>query len=169
MSGVVLVLTLPLLAALLVYLLRRWPLPSSGLAGTVALALGLLLWSWPNAEAVLFLGRIVRVNAPVALLGQTFAMQPTAQWVLGWLALALAAAYLGAWRVSQGRTFFPFGLALLSLFGARARLPAKSVRKMAQTTKSAYARIVSVVGSTERNVWPARSARTKTERMSMKS
>jgi len=118
MSGVVLVLTLPLLAALLVYLLRRWPLPSSALAGVAALTLGLLLWRWPNNEAVLFLGRVVRVNAPVVLLGQTFAMQPTAQWVLGWLALALAAAYLGAWRVSQGRTFFPFGLALFSLFGA---------------------------------------------------
>jgi formate hydrogenlyase subunit 3/multisubunit Na+/H+ antiporter MnhD subunit len=118
MSGVVLVLTLPLLAAVLVYLLRRWPLPSSFLAGAAALALGWLLWRWPNDEAVLFLGRVVQVNAPVVLLGQTFSMQPTAQWVLGWLALALAAAYLGAWRVSQGRTFFPFGLALLSLFGA---------------------------------------------------
>jgi formate hydrogenlyase subunit 3/multisubunit Na+/H+ antiporter MnhD subunit len=118
MSGVVLVLTLPLLAALLVYLLRRWPLPSSFLAGAAALTLSWLLWRWPNDEAVLFLGRVVRVNAPVVLVGQGFAMQPAAQWVLGWLALTLAAAYLGAWQVSQGRTFFPFGLALLSLFGA---------------------------------------------------
>lgn len=118
MSGVVLVLTLPLLAALLVYLLRRWPLPSSGLAGTAALTLGLLLWRWPNNEPVLFLGRVVRVNAPVALLGQVFIIRPTAQWVIGFLALALALAYLGAWRVSQGRSFFPFGLVLLSLFSA---------------------------------------------------
>ena len=118
MSGVVLVLTLPLLAALLVYLLRRWPLPSSGMAGLSALTMGLLLWRWPNDEAALFLGRVIRVDAPVVLLGQTFVMQATAQWVLGWLALVLAAAYLGAWRVSQGRTFFPFGLVLFSLFAA---------------------------------------------------
>ncbi len=118
MSGVVVVFSLPLLAALLVYLLRRWPLPSSSLAGLAALTLGWLLWRWPNDESVLFLGRVVRVDAPVVLLGQTFAMDATAQWVLGWLALALAAAYLGAWRVSQGRTFFPFGLVLLSLFAA---------------------------------------------------
>ena len=118
MSGVVVVLSLPLLAALLVYLLRRWPLPSNALAGMAAWALGWLRWRWPNEESVLFLGRVVRVDAPVELLGQTFAMQATAQWVLGWLALALAAAYLGAWRVSQGRTFSPFGLALLSLFAA---------------------------------------------------
>jgi formate hydrogenlyase subunit 3/multisubunit Na+/H+ antiporter MnhD subunit len=118
MSGVVVIFTLPLLAALLVYLLRRWPLPSAGLAGLAALTLGWLLWRWPNDEAVLFLGRVVRVDAPVVVLGQTFAMGPTAQWVLGWLALALAATYLGAWRVSQGRTYFPFGLVLWSLFGA---------------------------------------------------
>lgn len=118
MSGFVLVFTLPLLAALLVYLLRRWPLPSSGLAGMSALALGFLLWRWPNDEAVLFLGRVVRVDRPVVLLGQVFVIQPTDQWVIGFLAFALAAAFLGAWRVSQGRSFFPFGLALLSLFSA---------------------------------------------------
>lgn len=118
MSGAVLVLVLPLLTALLVYLLRRWPLPSSALASMAALALGSLLWRWPNDEPVLFLGRVVRVNAPIVVLGQVFAMQPTAQWVIGFLALALAIAYLGAWRVSQGRSYFPFGLALLSLFGA---------------------------------------------------
>lgn len=118
MSGVVLIFTLPLLAALLVYLLRRWPLPSSLLAGLVALALGILLWRWPNDQPVLFLGRVIRVNAPVIFFNLNFAMHATAQWVLGWLALALAAVYLGAWRVAQGRTFFPFGLLLFALFGA---------------------------------------------------
>ncbi|MEI2690018.1 MAG: hypothetical protein V9H69_09985 [Anaerolineae bacterium] len=118
MSGVMVVFTLPLLAALLVYLLRRWPLPSAIFAGLAALFLGWLLWRWPNGETVLFLGRVLRVDAPVQLLGQTFALGPTAQWVLGWLAVVLAAAYLGAWQVSPGHTFFPFGLVLWSLFGA---------------------------------------------------
>ncbi|MER2598376.1 MAG: proton-conducting transporter membrane subunit [Caldilineales bacterium] len=118
MSGVVLIFTLPLLAAVLVYLLRRWPLPSALLAGVSALALGLLLWRWPNDQSVLFLGRVIVVNRPVILFGQTFAMQPSAQWVLGMLSLTLVGVYLGAWRISQGRTFFPFGLGLLTLFGA---------------------------------------------------
>ncbi|HRI57776.1 MAG TPA: hypothetical protein PK170_11860, partial [Anaerolineae bacterium] len=118
MSGVVVIFTLPLLAALLVYLLRRWPLPSTILAGLAALILGWLLWRWPNDEAVLFLGRVVLVNAPAVLLDQTFVLDAAAQWVLGWLALALAGIYLAVWRVAQGRTFFPFGLALWSLFAA---------------------------------------------------
>ncbi len=118
MSGVVVIFTLSLLAALLVYLLRRWPLPSTILAGLAALTLGWLLWRWPNDEAVLFLGRVVLVNAPAVLLDQTFVLDAAAQWVLGWLALALAGIYLAVWRVAQGRTFFPFGLALWSLFAA---------------------------------------------------
>lgn len=115
MSGVVLVLVLPLAAAALVYLLRRWPLPSTALAGLVAAGLGVLLWSWPNDGAVLFLGRLILPSQPIDLLGQRFEMAPTDQWVIGFLSLALAGAYLGAWRVSQGRSFFPFGLVLLAL------------------------------------------------------
>lgn len=118
MSGAVLVLTLPLLAAVLVYLLRRWPTPSTALAGLAALSVGVLMWRWPNDDLVLFLGRVVRPNVPFELLGQTLVMTPAAQWAIGFMAIALAGAYLGAWRVSQGRSFFPFGLVLLALFSA---------------------------------------------------
>ena len=72
MSGVALFLTLPVLAAVLVYLLRRWPTPSTILAGLVALILGVLLWRWPNGTPVVFLGRVVQVNLPVGLLGEPF-------------------------------------------------------------------------------------------------
>lgn len=115
MSGAVLVLLLPVLAAALVYLLRRWPLPSTALAGLAAVSLAALLWTWPNEGPVIFLGRVIRPGQPIVLLGQQFQMNPTSQWVIGFLSLALAGAYLGAWRVSQGRSFFPFGLILLSL------------------------------------------------------
>lgn len=115
MSVVVLVFTVPLLAAALVYLLRRWPLPSTALAGLTALALGWLLWRWPSEGTVLFLGRIIQLEQPISVFGQRLQMTPTTQWVIGFIALALAAAYLGSWRVSQGRTFFPFGLVLLAL------------------------------------------------------
>lgn len=118
MSGAALVLALPLLAAVLVYLLRRWPTPSTVLAGLVALLLGILLWRWPNDSPVAFLGRVVQVNLPISLLGQRLVMEPPVQWVVGFLCLVLAVAYLGAWRVSQGRSFFPFGLVLLALFSA---------------------------------------------------
>lgn len=116
MSGALLILTLPLLAAVLVYLLRRWPLPSSILAGVAALTLGVLMWRWPNDDLVLFLGRVIRLNTPLDLLGQTLVMTPAAQWAIGFMAFTLAGAYLGAWRIPQGRSFFPFGLVLLALF-----------------------------------------------------
>ncbi|MCA9868930.1 MAG: hypothetical protein KDI03_06650 [Anaerolineae bacterium] len=118
MSGALLVLTLPLLAAVLVYLLRRWPTPSTLLAGVAALTVGVLMWRWPNDDLVLFLGRVIRPNTPLELLGQTLVMTPAAQWAIGFIALALAGAYLGAWRVSPGRSFFPFGLVLLAFFSA---------------------------------------------------
>lgn len=118
MSGAVLVLTLPLLAAVLVYLLRRWPTPSTVLAGVAALTVGVLMWRWPNDDLILFLGRVIRPNTPFELLGQTLVMTPAAQWAIGFMAITLAGAYLGAWRVSPGRSFFPFGLVLLALFSA---------------------------------------------------
>lgn len=116
MSGVVLLLTLAVLAALLVYLLRRWPTPSTALAALAATTVAVLLWQWPNEGPVVFLGRVIRPNLRVLVLGQQLQMDPTAQWVIGFLALTLALAYIGAWRVSQGRSFFPFGLILLALF-----------------------------------------------------
>lgn len=115
MSGIVLIFTFSLLAALLVWLLRRWPAPATALAGLVALSLGLLLWRWPNDSAVLFLGRVVVPAEPTLLFGQRLQMGPTAQWSIAFLAFSLALAYLGAWRISQGRTFFPFGLVMLAL------------------------------------------------------
>lgn len=115
MSGAIVLLVFPLLAALLVYLLRRWALPSIALAGLVASLLCWWLWRWPNEGAVLFLGRVIRPAQPIMLLGQTLEMGPSAQWVIGFLALTLAGVYLGAWRVSQGYSFFPLGLVLLTL------------------------------------------------------
>ncbi|MEA3334935.1 MAG: proton-conducting transporter membrane subunit [Chloroflexota bacterium] len=115
MSGVVLLYTFLVLAAILVYLLRRWPTPSAALAGLSALALGVMLWTWPNDQEVFFLGRVINLNQPVLFFGQHLEMGPTGQWTIGFMAVALAATYVGAWRVSQGRTFFPFGLLLLAL------------------------------------------------------
>ena len=67
MSGVALFLALPVLAAVLVYLLRRWPTPSTILAGLVALILGVLLWRWPNDTPVFFLVTPKTVQTPEEL------------------------------------------------------------------------------------------------------
>jgi formate hydrogenlyase subunit 3/multisubunit Na+/H+ antiporter MnhD subunit len=115
MSAVVLILAIPLLASVLVYLLRRWPLPSTAVAGLAALLLGALMWRWPSQGSLLFLGRAIRTTQPVVIFGQDLQLNPASQWVIGLMAITLAAAYLGAWQVSQGRSFFPFGLILLAL------------------------------------------------------
>ena len=87
MSGVVLLFTVPVLAAVLVYLLRRWPTPSTALAGFVAAGLGYVLWLWPNDQPVIFLGRVIRLNQPVVVVGQHLEMSATAQWAIGFMAL----------------------------------------------------------------------------------
>lgn len=115
MSAVVLILAIPLLAAVLVYLLRRWPLPSVALAGLAALLLATLMWRWPSQGSIVFLGRAVRITQPLVVFGQELQLSPASQWVIGLMAVTLVAAYLGAWQVSQGRSFFPFGLILLAL------------------------------------------------------
>lgn len=115
MPGVVLLLTIALVGAAVVWLLRRWPLPSTGLAGLLAAMLGLLLWRWPQQGAILFLGRLIRPDLPVVLFGQRLEMQGPTQWAIGFLALLLAIVYWAAWRISPGRSFFPFGLVLLTL------------------------------------------------------
>lgn len=118
MSAAVVIFTLPLLAAVVVYLLRRWPLPSAALASAVALLLGLSLWRWPYTGATLFLQRSIQITQPVMVLGQQLQLQPATQWVIGFLAVTLAVAYVGSWQISPGRSFYPFGLVLLTLMSS---------------------------------------------------
>lgn len=118
MSAAMVIITLPLLAAVIVYLLRRWPLPSAALASAVALLLGLALWRWPYTGVTQFLQRSVQITQPVMVLGQQLQLQPTSQWVIGFLAIILAVVYVGTWQISPGRSFYPFGLVLLTLLSS---------------------------------------------------
>ncbi|MBC8448944.1 MAG: hypothetical protein H8D78_14455 [Chloroflexi bacterium] len=117
-AGPALVLGLPLLAAALVYLLRRWALAAAALATIVAAALAWMVWHWPPQALVLLLGRTLVMGQPVTLLGQELVLTPVAQPLLTFTCALAAVCFLYAGSVSQGRSFFPFGLALLSLFNA---------------------------------------------------
>ena len=119
-AGPTLVLGLPLLAAVLVYLLRRWALAAAGLAAAVAGGLALITWHWPPQATVHFLGRTVVMGQPVTFLGQHLTLTPAARPLLTFTCSLAAACFLYAWRISQGRSFFPFGLVLLSLVNAAA-------------------------------------------------
>ena len=115
MSGVVLVLTLPLLAALLVYLLRRWPLPSSG-AGRRGRAerWACCCGAGPTTSRALPRPRRAGQRALGAAGPDALRCSPAAQWVLGWLAS-------GAGRRLPGRLARVAGAHLLPLWPGAAQ------------------------------------------------
>jgi len=95
---------LPIAAAPLIYLVRRWSLGAL-LAATVAFLVGLLAWSLPPTN-------------PIRLMGRVFLLDPLTQHVLALLFFMTALLFLIAWRLPQGRELFPLGLVLLGLFAA---------------------------------------------------
>lgn len=95
---------LPVAASPLVYLVRRWGL-AAHLAALVALLTGLLAWSLPPTN-------------PIRLMGRPFLLDPLTQHVLALLFVLAAVLFLVAWRLPQGRAFFPAGLILLGLLAA---------------------------------------------------
>lgn len=95
---------LPIAATPLVYLTRRWGV-GAYLAALVALLTGLLAWSLPPTN-------------PMRLMGRPFLLDPLTQHVLALLFLMAAVLFLIAWRLPQGWSFYPLGLALLGLLAA---------------------------------------------------
>ena len=120
--GPFIVLALPLLAAALVFLVRRWALPAAFLSATVAGALAILCLRLPLDRSAFVVGQEVAFGRPVVILGRNLMLEPASQ---AWLAFGFALAavlYLVAWRVSQGSSFFPISLAVLSLYALIALL-----------------------------------------------
>jgi len=117
-TGPTLVLGLPLLAAVIAYLLRRWSWAAAGVATLVSALLAWVTWHWPAQSTVHLLGRTVEMGQPLVVFGQEFKLTPAAMPVLSFMCLLAAACFLCAWRVSQGRSFFPFGLGLLAVYNA---------------------------------------------------
>ena len=99
---------LPIAASPLVYLTRRWAVGAL-LAALVASLAGLLAWSLPPTN-------------PIRLMGRLFLLDPLTQHVLAILFFMTALLFLIAWRLPQGREFYPLGLVLLGLFAAAGML-----------------------------------------------
>ncbi|MBN1135719.1 MAG: hypothetical protein JXM73_03995 [Anaerolineae bacterium] len=120
--GPFIVLILPLLAAALVFLVRRWALPAALLSATVTGALAVLCLRLPLDRSAFVLGQEVAFGRPVVILGRNLMLDPAGQ---AWLAFGFALAtalFLVAWRISQGHSFFPISLAVLSLYALIALL-----------------------------------------------
>ena len=118
MAGPWVLIGLPLLAALLVYLVRRWALPGALLSATTSVALAWLCFTAPPSEPLTLFGRSIFLGQPVAMLGRELALTPSGQKALGFLFAVASVSFLLAWPVSPGRSFFPLGLALLGGWAA---------------------------------------------------
>ena len=120
--GPFIVLVLPLLAAVLVLLVRRWALPAAILSAIATGALAVVCLRLPLDRSAFVLGQEVAFGRPVVILGRNLMLEPAAQ---AWLAFGFALAtilFLVAGRVSQGHSFFPISLVVLSLYALIALL-----------------------------------------------
>jgi formate hydrogenlyase subunit 3/multisubunit Na+/H+ antiporter MnhD subunit len=114
--GPLIVLLLPLLAAGATYVVRRWTILAAFLAAGTAGALAVLCLRLPLDRSAFVLGQEVSFGRPVVILTREMVLDPAGRiWLAGIFALA-AVFYLLAWRIPQGRLFFPFSLAILSLY-----------------------------------------------------
>lgn len=115
---------LPLALAPVVYLLRRWALLAASLASAIVLVMASLCLRGPLDRPASVpgltsaLGWKVALGQPMMVLGREFALELAGSFTLGFIYLIAAIAFLFAWRISQGRLFFPLGLIILSLLGA---------------------------------------------------
>jgi formate hydrogenlyase subunit 3/multisubunit Na+/H+ antiporter MnhD subunit len=115
-AGPLLLVALPLLASAITYVVRRWSLLAAVVSALTTGLLAVLSLRLPLDRSALVLGREVAFGRPIVLLGRTLILDPAGQ---VWLAFGFALAtilYLFAWRMSQGRSFFPFSLSMLSLY-----------------------------------------------------
>ncbi len=117
-AGPVVLLLFLVLAAGGVYLLR-WLEPVAALLAAAAAGLAAVaLWKWPLDAPVKVAGRSVAAGEASVWQGLTFHITPSARPVLAFLLAAAAVTFILAWRTHQGRTFYPFGLALLALWAS---------------------------------------------------
>jgi multicomponent Na+:H+ antiporter subunit D len=117
-AGPVILIALPLLTSPVVWLLRRWAALAALLSASISVALAWMAWRLPLDQPVQLWGRQVALGETVSLLGRDLVMSAGDQSNLIMVFLVAAGLFVFSWRVSQGWTFYPLGLALLSVLTA---------------------------------------------------
>lgn len=118
LAGPLFLIVLPLVLATVVFALRRWALIAASLASATVLVMASLCLPLSLDRPALVFGWEVVLGEPMTVLGREFALEPAGCSTLGFIYLIAVVAFFFAWRISQGRLFFPLGLVILSLFGA---------------------------------------------------
>ena len=114
--GPIFLLALPLVAALVTYLVRRWEAAAAAVSALATASLALLCIRLPLDRSAFVLGQEVAFGRPVVLAGRTLMLDPAGQ---SWLAFLFALAtlsFLLAWRLRQGHLFFSISFVILSLY-----------------------------------------------------
>jgi len=116
LPGAIVVLAIPLAAALVAYVLRRWPPAAALVSVSASASLAVLCGRLPLDRSAYVLGQEVAFGRPVVVAGRTLMLDPASQFWLAFVFVLAAVAFVLAWRLKQGRLFFSFGLVLLSFY-----------------------------------------------------
>jgi formate hydrogenlyase subunit 3/multisubunit Na+/H+ antiporter MnhD subunit len=138
-AGPMLLLAILLLAAGAIYLLRTLESLAATLAALLAALLAFALWRLPLTASVRLAGREVSLGQAVAWQDLMLQISPATAALLVFLLGAAAVTFLLAWRTYQGRTFYPFGLALVALWAVAAMLQPLTFTPLAMITASILA------------------------------
>jgi formate hydrogenlyase subunit 3/multisubunit Na+/H+ antiporter MnhD subunit len=114
--GPIVLLALPLLGAVVTYLFRHLAIVAAFLSAIVTGVLAFLCLRLPLDQSAFVLGQEIAFGRPVVALGQTLVLNPAGQMWLAYVFVLTGIFYLIAWRLSQGRSFFPFSLIILALY-----------------------------------------------------
>jgi multicomponent Na+:H+ antiporter subunit D len=117
-AGPLLLIALPLLTSPVIWLVRRWEFLAALLSSAVALVMAAAAWRLSLEQPVQLWGREVALGESVSVLGRELLMSQADRLDLVLIYLIAAGLFFFAWRVSQGWTFYPLGLALLSVLSA---------------------------------------------------
>ncbi len=121
-SGPELLLSFLLIAASALYLLRRMEGVAAIGAAAVTSFLAVLLWRLPLNAKMQLGGRTIWLGQAVTWEDLSLQIGPATESLLIFLLVAAAIVFLFSWLTYQGRTFYPFGLALLALWATVAML-----------------------------------------------
>ncbi len=149
MSGIpgsLLLIGLPLGMAVVVYLLRRWALVASLLSALTTTSLGVLCVSLPLDRPAFALGQAIAFGQSVSILGHELGVDDASRVWLAFLFLTASLLFLFAWRISQGWTFFPVGLALTSIYSAVLLLQDQTLAALAFAMSAALVVIIAQGG-----------------------
>jgi formate hydrogenlyase subunit 3/multisubunit Na+/H+ antiporter MnhD subunit len=120
-------LALPLSAAVITYLMRRWSVLAALVAAATTATLAFLCLRLPLDGPGFVLEQEVAFGRPVVILSQNLQLEPAGQQWLAFIFLLSTFLFLSAWPISQGRSFFPFGLVILTLYALVILLPTFSL------------------------------------------